>query len=113
MLPFYHFNWIRPDEWEIGSKILASRFIGTEVTAYFQIAAIQSNHTPIFSLRSLTIMIYSLCGFVHIASLGIFVGGLTAIVPSRATEIFLLGLRGLWTAFLATLLTGCIAGVLA
>jgi CNT family concentrative nucleoside transporter len=49
---------------------------------------------------------------VHIASLGIFVGGLTAIVPSRATEISLLGLRGLWTAFLATLLTGCIAGVM-
>ena len=111
--PFIILIGLRPDEWEIGSQILASRFVGTEVTSYFQIAAIQSNHTPIFSLRSLTIMIYSLCGFVHIASLGIFVGGLTAIVPSRATEISLLGLRGLWTAFLATLLTGCIAGVLA
>jgi len=111
--PFTILIGLRPDEWEIGSQILASRFVGTEVTSYFQIAAIQSNHTPIFSLRSLTIMIYSLCGFVHIASLGIFVGGLTAIVPSRATEISLLGLRGLWTAFLATLLTGCIAGVLA
>ena len=110
--PFTILIGLRPDEWEIGSKILVSRFIGTEVTAYFQIAAIQSNHTPIFSLRSLTIMIYSLCGFVHIASLGIFVGGLTAIIPSRATEHSLLGLRGLWTAFLATLLTGCIAGVM-
>jgi CNT family concentrative nucleoside transporter len=111
--PFTILIGLRPDEWEIGSQVLASRFVGTEVTAYYKIAAIQSNHTPIFSLRSLTIMIYSLCGFVHIASLGIFVGGLTAIVPSRATEISLLGLRGLWTAFLATLLTGCIAGVLA
>jgi len=110
--PFTILIGLRPDEWEIGSQILAARFVETEVTAYFQIATIQSNHTPIFSLRSLTILIYSLCGFVHIASLGIFVGGLTAIVPSRATEISLLGLRGLWTAFLATLLTGCIAGVM-
>jgi len=110
--PFTILIGLRPDEWEIGSQILAARFVETEVTAYFQIAAIQSNHTPIFSLRSLTILIYSLCGFVHIASLGIFVGGLTAIVPSRASEISLLGLRGLWTAFLATLLTGCIAGVM-
>ena len=110
--PFTILIGLRPDEWEISSQILASRFVGTEVTAYFQIAAIQSNDNPIFSFRSLTIMIYSLCGFVHIASLGIFVGGLTAIVPSRATEISLLGLRGLWTAFLATLLTGCIAGVM-
>ena len=111
--PFTILIGLRPDEWEISSQILASRFVGTEVTAYFQIAEIQSNHNPILSFRSLTIMIYSLCGFVHIASLGIFVGGLTAIVPSRTTEISLLGLRGLWTAFLATLLTGCIAGVLA
>jgi CNT family concentrative nucleoside transporter len=110
--PFTILIGLRPDEWDMSSQILASRFVGTEVTAYFQIAAIQSNPTPIFSLRSLTILIYSLCGFVHIASLGIFVGGLTAIVPSRATEISLLGLRGLWTAFLATLLTGCIAGVM-
>jgi len=110
--PFTILIGLRPEEWKLGAQILGSRFIETEVTAYFQLAALQSASTPTFSLRSFTILTYSLCGFVHIASLGIFVGGLAALVPSRTKELSLIGIRGLWTAFLATLLTGCIAGVL-
>jgi CNT family concentrative nucleoside transporter len=45
--------------------------------------------------------------------MGIFVGGLSALIPSRIQDISRLGVRALWTAFLATVLTGCIAGVLA
>ncbi|MBT4127674.1 MAG: nucleoside permease nupX [Nitrospina sp.] len=111
--PFTLLIGLKPDEWEMGSKILGSRFIETEVSAYFQLAAVHSNQTLVFSLRSFTALTYALCGFVHLASLGIFVGGLTAIIPSKAKEISILGLRSLWTAFLATLLTGSIAGALA
>jgi CNT family concentrative nucleoside transporter len=111
--PFTLLIGLKPEEWEMGSQILGSRFVETEVSAYFQLADVQSVQTQAFSLRSFTALTYSLCGFVHFASLGIFVGGLTAIVPSRAKEISILGIRGLWTAFLATLLTGCIAGALA
>jgi len=42
----------------------------------------------------------------------IFIGGLAALVPSRAHDITVIGGRSLWTAFLATVLTGCIAGAL-
>jgi len=111
--PFTLLIGLKPEEWEMGSQILGSRFVETEVSAYFQLAGVQSVQTQTFSLRSFTALTYSLCGFVHFASLGIFVGGLTAIVPSRAKEISILGIRGMWTAFLATLLTGCIAGALA
>jgi CNT family concentrative nucleoside transporter len=111
--PFTLLIGLKPEEWEMGSQILGSRFVETEVSAYFQLADVQSVQTQAFSLRSFTALTYSLCGFVHFASLGIFVGGLTAIVPSRAKEVSILGIRGLWTAFLATLLTGCIAGALA
>ena len=111
--PFTLLIGLKPEEWELGSQILGSRFVETEVSAYFQLAGVQSVQTQAFSLRSFTALTYSLCGFVHFASLGIFVGGLTAIVPSRAKEMSILGIRGLWTAFLATLLTGCIAGALA
>ena len=111
--PFTILVGLRPEEWKLGSQILGSRFIETEVAAYFQLATLQSNPTSAFSLRSFTVLTYSLCGFVHIASLGVFVGGLASLVPSRVREISIIGIRGLWTAFLATLLTGCIAGVLA
>ena len=111
--PFTLLLGLKPEEWEMGSQILGSRFVETEVSAYFKLASVQSVQTQAFSLRSFTALTYSLCGFVHFASLGIFVGGLTAIVPSRAKEVSILGIRGLWTAFLATLLTGCVAGALA
>lgn len=97
---------------QIGADLLGSRFIETEVAAYFKLAAVQSASPPSLSPRSLTAMTYALCGFVHVASMGIFVGGIAALVPSRARDVSLLGLRALWTAFLTTLLTGCIAGVL-
>ncbi|MCZ6624243.1 MAG: nucleoside permease nupX [Deltaproteobacteria bacterium] len=110
--PFAILLGLRPDEWQIGAELLGVRFVQTEVAAYFQLAAIQSMTPPPLSMRSLTALTYALCGFVHIASVGIFVGGLGALIPSRTKEVSLLGLRALWTAFLATLLTGCLAGVL-
>lgn len=111
--PFAVLLGLRPEEWQIGADLLGTRFIETEVAAYFKLAALQSASPPPFSPRSLASITYALCGFVHVASMGIFVGGISALVPHRAKDISLLGLRALWTAFLTTLLTGCIAGVLA
>ena len=110
--PFAVLLGLRPEEWQIGADLLGSRFIETEVAAYFKLAAVQSASPPPLAPRSLTTMTYALCGFVHVASMGIFVGGISALAPHRAKDISLLGLRALWTAFLTTLLTGCIAGVL-
>ena len=107
--PFVVLLGLRPEEWEVASQILGSRFIETEVSAYFSLAALQATDAA-FTMRSMTIMTYALCGFVHISSMGIFIGGLSALVPSRANEISIVGLQALWTSFLATLLTGCIAG---
>ena len=109
--PFSILLGLRPEEWEIAAQILGSRFIETEVSAYFSLASIQATDAAL-TIRSMAIMTYALCGFVHISSMGIFVGGLSALVPSRAHEISLIGLQALWTSFLATLLTGCIAGSL-
>lgn len=111
--PFVILLGMRPEEWQMAAEILGSRFVETEVTAYFSLGAVQAASPPAFSPRSFTALSYALCGFVHVASLGIFIGGLSALIPGRVRELSLLGLRALWTAFLATLLTGCIAGVLA
>jgi CNT family concentrative nucleoside transporter len=112
-LPFSALLGLHPEEWQLASQILGSRFIETEVSAYFTLAQVQLADPAPFTQRSVTILTYALCGFVHLASTGIFIGGLTALVPSRANDITLMGGRALWTSFLATLLTGCIAGTLA
>lgn len=111
--PFVVLLGLRPDEWQAAAQILGARFIEGEVPAYFTLAAGQAATPPVFSPRSLTVMTYALCGFVHVASLGIFVGGVAALVPERVRDISTIGLRAFWTSFLATLLTGCVAGILA
>ncbi len=111
-LPFSALLGLQNEEWQLAGKILGSRFVETEVSAYFALAAAQVADPAPFTQRSVTILTYALCGFVHFASMGIFIGGLTALVPSRARDITVMGGRSLWTAFLATILTGCIAGAL-
>lgn len=111
--PFTVLLGLRPEEWQLASQILGARFVETEVTAYFTLAAAQAAEVPAFSTRSLTVMTYALCGFVHLASMGIFVGGVSSLIPKRVHEVSVLGVWALWTSFLATLLTGCVAGVLA
>jgi CNT family concentrative nucleoside transporter len=110
--PFAVLLGLRPEEWQMGAQILGARFIEGEVPAYFSLASAQAATPPAFSLRSLTALTYTLCGFVHIASMGIFVGGLAALIPDRVKDLSILGMRALWTSFLATFLTGCIAGIL-
>lgn len=111
-VPFSALMGLPPEEWKMASQILGSRFVETEVSAYFALAQAQTADPVTFTKRSVIILTYALCGFVHLASLEIFVGGLTALVPSRANDITVIGGRALWTAFLATILTGCIAGAL-
>ena len=111
-VPFSALMGLPPEEWQMASQILGSRFVETEVSAYFALAQAQTADPVAFTKRSVIILTYALCGFVHLASMGIFIGGLTALVPSRATDITVIGGRALWTAFLATVLTGCIAGAL-
>jgi hypothetical protein len=45
------------------------------------------------SPRSRLIMLYALCGFANFGSLGIMIGGLCAMAPSRRAEIMSLGPR--------------------
>lgn len=111
-MPFSALLGLRPEEWQLAGQILGSRFVETEVSAYFALAGAQGANPAPFTPRSVIILTYALCGFVHLASMGIFIGGLTALVPSRARDITVMGGRALWTAFLATILTGGIAGAL-
>jgi concentrative nucleoside transporter, CNT family len=97
-----------PDVWR-AALLLGQRLLVTEIPAYQQLAVLSSEGA--ISDRTLLIVSYALCGFAHIPSLGIFVGGLTGLVPSRRKDIAELGWKALWAATLATLMIGCIAGL--
>lgn len=91
------------------AKIIGERVVVTEVQSYQDLAGLlQAN--ALHHNRSAVIAAYALCGFAHIASLAIFVGGIAALAPKRIRELSRLGPRALLAATLACLMTAAIAG---
>jgi concentrative nucleoside transporter, CNT family len=97
------------DEASTGGALLGTKVILTEFVSYLDLAALPDGA---LSERSMLIMTYALCGFSSLAALGILIGGLAAMVPSRRNEIVVLGPRSILAGLIATCLTGCVVGVL-
>ncbi|MFQ6069415.1 MAG: NupC/NupG family nucleoside CNT transporter [Candidatus Aminicenantales bacterium] len=91
------------------AELLGERAIVTELVAYQDLARLMAEGSLIHP-RSLIIASYALCGFAHIASLAIFVGGVGALAPGRLKDLSRLGFRALLAATLACLMTGAVAG---
>ena len=64
------------------------------------------------SPRSRLILTYAACGFANFSSVGILIGGMLAVAPSRRADILELGPRALISGTLATLMTGAVVGAL-
>lgn len=96
------------DAYEV-SRLIGERTVSTEVKAYQDLAVLMSEGL-LNNPRSAVLAAYALCGFAHVASLAIFVGGTAALVPSRTKDISEIGLRALLAATLACLMTASVAG---
>lgn len=92
------------------ARIIGERTIVTEVVAYKDLAAALEQDVLQYS-RSAVITTYALCGFAHLASMSIFVGGVCALAPEKTRDIGGLAVRALIAATLACLLTACVAGM--
>ncbi|MBI4228857.1 MAG: nucleoside transporter [Deltaproteobacteria bacterium] len=92
------------------SKIIGERVVVTEVVSYQDLANLIEEGSLIHQ-RSVIVATYALCGFAHLASLAIFVGGLSALAPDKKGVIAGVGLRALVAATLACMMTACVAGI--
>jgi CNT family concentrative nucleoside transporter len=90
--------------------LLGERAIVTELVAYQHLSGFIADGL-IQDPRSTVIATYALCGFAHIASLAIFVGGYAAIAPERRKDLAKTAFRALFAATLGCLMTGAVAGV--
>ncbi len=91
------------------AKVLGDRTILTEVFSYGRLAELMAGGA-LKDPRSAIIASYALCGFAHVASLAIFIGGTGALVPTRIKDLSRIGFRALLAATLACLMTGAVAG---
>jgi len=66
----------------------------------------------VLSDRGAIISTYALCGFANFSSIGIQIGGISAVAPSRKSALASLGLRAMFGGAIASWLTATIAGML-
>ncbi|MBE9013602.1 nucleoside:proton symporter, partial [Pseudanabaenaceae cyanobacterium LEGE 13415] len=96
--------------WE-SSVIIGRRLLETAIPPYQALAAAAARPENPISDRAVLIISYALSGFAHLASVGIFVGGTIALIPSRRKDISELGWKALFVGTLATMMIACVAGV--
>jgi len=67
---------------------------------------------PQLDPRSFVIATYALCGFANFSSIGIQIGGIGALAPSRKHDLARLGLRAVLAGTLANFMSATIVGML-
>lgn len=93
-------------------RLLGEKIVLTEFVAFINLGALSSSETPMITERSAIIASYGLCGFANFASIGIQLGGIGGIAPSRMGDLAELGLRAMVSGSIACFMTGAVAGVL-
>ena len=86
----------------IGQKVVLNEFL-----AYLELVKTPAGE---LSERSRLLLTYALCGFANLGSLGILIGGLSAMVPERRSEIVAMAPKSVLIGFLTTLLSASIVG---
>jgi CNT family concentrative nucleoside transporter len=103
--------WLMGVPWSeaaVAGGLMGVKTVLNEFLAYLQLAALPADA---LGERGRVIMTYALCGFANPGSLGILVGGLSALVPERRAEIVGLGLRSVLSGTLATCSTGAVVAL--
>ena len=92
--------------------LLGKKLIINEFVAYLDLKELIAGDIPAISERAKIIATYALCGFSNIGSIGIQIGGISAIAPSRQSDLAKLGVRALIAGSIACFMTACITGIL-
>ena len=94
---------------QVGS-LLGQKIVINEFVAYLSLSEVKM--TGQLSEKAIVISTYALCGFANFSSIAIQVGGIGGMAPNRQGDLSRLGMRALFAATLATMMTATIAGVL-
>ena len=89
-------------------NLLGTKTIFNELIAFNDLRELDAN---LLSERSQLIMLYGICGFANISSVGILLGGLSAISPDIRGTLLKIAFRALFAATLASCLTGTVVSL--
>ncbi|MGC4090281.1 MAG: nucleoside transporter C-terminal domain-containing protein [Polyangiaceae bacterium] len=93
------------------AELLGQKTLFNEFIAYSRMAEMLRTDPAWLSERGRLIASYALCGFANFGSIGIQIGGYSALAPERRSDISRLALRAMIGGLLTTCLVACVAGV--
>ncbi|XP_078000195.1 solute carrier family 28 member 3-like [Glandiceps talaboti] len=104
------------DDCQLVAGLIGTKLIINEFVAYEKLAELIENREsgiePQMSVRSEVIATYILCGFDNLSSIGIQLGGLIPLAPSRRADLASIGTRALVAGTITCFMTACVAGML-
>ncbi|XP_023799280.1 solute carrier family 28 member 3 isoform X2 [Cyanistes caeruleus] len=123
---FMPFSFMMGVDWEdsfIVGGLLGYKTFFNEFLAYERLSKLIQNREKggsmyingvkqYMTVRSEVIATYALCGFANFGSLGLVIGGLTSIAPSKKQEIADGAFRAMIAGTAACFMTACVAGML-
>jgi len=86
----------------IGKKIAINEFV-----AFADLMLVKDQ----LSEHSQAVVTFALCGFANLTSIAMLMGGLGGVVPSRRPDIARLGMKAIFAATLANLMSATVAGI--
>jgi CNT family concentrative nucleoside transporter len=92
----------------IVGNLLGTRMVINELVAYGMLGAQKGILDP----RSFAIATFALCGFANFSSIGIQIGGISALAPNKRGELAKLGFRAMIAGTMANLMSASIVGIL-
>lgn len=109
---FSPYTWLLGIPWHeapTAGALMGDKTVLNEFIAYLHLAALpQSALDP----RARLIMVYAMCGFANLGSVGIMIASISGMAPERRADIVPLALRALVSGTLASSMTGAIIGLL-
>ncbi|MGA7615948.1 MAG: nucleoside transporter C-terminal domain-containing protein [Thermoanaerobaculia bacterium] len=90
-------------------QLFGTKLVLNEFVAYIDLAKIQAVLSP----KAKMIATFALCGFANLSSIGIQIGGIGGLAPTRKQDLARLGMRALLGGTIATFMTATLAGIIA
>jgi CNT family concentrative nucleoside transporter len=100
---------VPPQDVPAMGDLLGTKLVANEFVAYVKLT---TEYKGVLSERSYVLATYALTGFANFASIGIQLGGIGAMAPTRRGDLARLGSLALLGGFLATLINASIAAAL-
>jgi CNT family concentrative nucleoside transporter len=95
----------------VGS-LIGVKTVLNELFAYSDMKTAFEANPNFLSPRSALLTTYALCGFANLASIGIQIGGISTLAPTRRHDLSKLAGLAMVGGTIATLMGACVVGVL-